>query len=273
MPVGKGSNSVIPTKQTDLLLWAQNFASGNGQAGGAANGVTLGYAQYNLAYSQIYSVQPVVNTYAAALTAAPPGRRTTEALAAAKTVAQKNMMLVLRPLIQQVANSPEVAFFSGQVAVSRQMKANIGVPTHDTDKTVAGANAVARTPRKVPDSAPEIFLRPIDNLTMEVRYGWSGAGLRSSNSLKRSEAKPYGAVALVLFVKFTAPVAGRDPYDGMVLLDSFSKSPQTYEFPANVGGSTAYIAGKWVSAKSEYGKWSEIKTFVVPMQGGVQTRA
>ncbi len=256
-----GPRSYIPQPQDEFANWAANFDAG-GSTG--AVGVTLGYAQYNLAYSQIYSVHSLTAAYAAALAAAPSDRRSTPALTDAKRAARIALELVIRPLAQQIANSPEAT-------VSRARKLALGINPHFNVRSIAGSSLEPRTRIQVSDAAPEFDLLPSDNLTITIRYHYSGAGLRTARSLKRSNAKPVGAVGVAFYYKLTPPAAGRDPYEGMVPMDNFTRSPSTYTFPPNVGGRTAYIAARWYNARGELSKWSGIQSCTIPLQGVVFT--
>ena len=247
----------IPKTMTGIDDWAYNFCvlAGFNGANFATYGLpaapsSLGTLYYAFHNSRIAALKPNKN------------QNTTTAA----KVAMQNLLNYYRPLTQIISNTPEVSA-GGITGVSRANKIAIRVNPKINSKAVAGADAVARTKIEVTDSVPIIDILPVDNLMVKCQYHYSGAGLRTGSSKKRSSAKPVGAGEVQFFYKITPPAPGQNPYAGMVSMATATKSPFTYKFDAVLGGRTAYIAARFVSNRGEFGGWSEMAICTIPIKG------
>lgn len=241
----------IPTINAELDTWAYNFGTLLGFAGAS-------FATYGLAAAPT-NLGTLINAFHNARIANLKPNQSI-ALTGALAIAKDNLLNYVRPLAQAISNAPETT-------VSRALKIGIRVNPKFTSKAVAGANVVPRTKILVTDSAPVISALPSDNLTLKCQYHFSGANLRTGSSKKRSSAKPVGAESVQWFYKVTAPVPGRDPYEGMVPMVTATRSPFTFTFSPALAGRTAFMAARFVSQRGQYGAWSGVISSTIPVEG------
>lgn len=204
------ATNYIPPKDADFRAWALNFSTLI-TATPTAFGLTAPQAT---AYAALYAA---FNT--ALNTATDPSTRT-KVTVAAKDVARANLESNTRTLAGIVQGFP---------TITPSQLAALGL-------TVRSA---ARPPVPAPVTAPVLSIVSNNVLTSAVRYG--------DALTPASRAKPFGAVALQLFVKYgtVPPVSIADA----ALLGTFTKNPCNVDWPPAHAGETAYLIGRWITRK------------------------
>lgn len=139
-------------------------------------------------------------------------------------------------------------------AYGRLILANAGVA--DADKVALGLHL--RDPINTPIPAP--LTNPIIAL-VGATPGQLTATYRDSAAAPLIKAKPFGAAALELFVQLgtVAPITpGATPFAGLV-----TRSPFPIDTSAGTPGQTAYVYGRWVTAKGLTGPWSPLASMAI----------
>lgn len=210
----------IPTRDADLLLWADNFR----------DVLAAAPATYGLVAGDITTISTLVNafdtTYAAAVN---PATRTPVTIAAKDSA--KGALL---PIARQYA---------------QLIKANPGIS--NMDKVAAGIhiNDALPSPVPPPTSIPTLGALASFHLsqTLDIR----------ASETPTSRAKPAGSIALLLFRQITLLA---DPVPTNPDLAPFSalatRNLQTEMFDsADVGKRVTYW-GRWVNRRGAVGPWS-----------------
>lgn len=209
--------SYIPTKDVDLVGWADNFR----------DLIVASPATYGLVAGDGTTIAGLVNTWDAAYaTAVNPATRT-PASVAAKDAAKGAMVPILRLYAQQVKNN---------AGVSNENKTALGLHINDTGPT----------PVPPPTSTPLLTLTGARHLLQE----WS---VRASET-PTSKAKPVGSIAAEIFVGIgVAPIVDPTLCPFRVLN---TKTPFTIDFITDNVGKVASVFARWVNRKGEVGPWS-----------------
>jgi hypothetical protein len=246
----------LPTTLEGLDDWGQNWLAQMGVAG--VNFATFGLAVAPAGFDALYTA-----FHDARIANLPPAK--TPDGTAAQDEARQQMLDYVRPIINQISGSPEGA---GAGKCTRANKILLRVNPRFNSKAVAGANVVARTPNtEEPTMIPEFDVKPVDNLTVKIRVHFGGAPLRAGSSKIKSSRKPDGVANMNFYYKLTAPVPGRNFYEGMVAMTTKNKSPFTFTFDPAIGGRQVYIAARYTSTRGKLGDWSGIRSVTVPIEG------
>lgn len=218
--------SYVPSKDVDLQSWANNFTTV----------LTANPANYGLTATDASACAAAYTAFAAALTLARNPATKTAATVAAKDLARNSMLVLIRPYATLISKS---------IGISNANKLAIGVTVPDP----------TRTPIVAPTSAPVIT--PLQGTPLQLKIA-----IKDENALPKQKAKPAGAIAMELrcFVGTVAPVsADATPFKAIL-----TKSPAILVFAAGDGGKTAYLYGRWMTARGLLGPWSAIATATVP---------
>lgn len=214
------AGSYIPTRDVDLVPWAQNFSTL----------ITANPALYGLTAGNATDIDTVVDAYAAAYTVSSNPSTRTPASIAAKDSAKGAMVPILRLWAQTIKLN------SG---VSNENKVALGIHINDAGPT----------PIPPPSTAPVIGLVSQFHLTMKL-------DIRDS-ATPTSRAKPVGTAGALIYrtINLITEPAPTDPseavFDGL-----FSRNLADQSFISdNVGKRCTYWA-RWTNAKGEEGPWS-----------------
>jgi hypothetical protein len=219
----------IPTRDSQLILWLENFSTL----------ISATPSAYGLSAGDAATIAGLVASYSAAYTpVTSPATKTAEAVQA-KNTAKVLTLAQIRVFAQNIAINPGVS---------------------SSDKIAVGVNPRTSTPAPVtpPASNPVLVVQGGGNLSVVLRYRDSAA----SPSVK---AKPYGAIQCQ--VRYGAsPTLISDP---MVLpnVAVVTKSPFQIVFTPSDGGKQAYFAARWATRRGEYSPWSGVQSFTVPVGG------
>jgi hypothetical protein len=209
----------IPPGDDAFRAWALNFSTLiTGTP--AAFGLTVADAN---AYAALYSAYNL-----ALLAATDPGTRTVVTVTA-KNLARANLTAQSRVLAGQVQAYP---------FVTPSQLAALGLTVRTT----------VRPPIGTPVTAPILAIVGNGVLTSVIRF--------SDETTPDARAKPYGAVALQLWVKYgvVPPVSIAD----MSLLATVTRNPVQIDWPAAHAGETAYIVGRWITRRGLTGPGSVV---------------
>jgi hypothetical protein len=215
----------IPAKDAAFDAWANNFSAlatatpaTYGLSAGIAATIAVAYALWAAAYALVTS----------------PSTKT-KTTVSEKNTQRVNLLAIMRPISQQVANNAGVA---------------------SSDKTAIGVNPRTSTPNPItaPTSLPILAFASANPLQTHLRYSDSVAG-------PAVKSKPYGVVA-VQFYGQTSATAITDP-TLLPLKATITKSPLTLAWGSGDVGKTAYVAARYITRKGLVGPWSAIMTFAV----------
>lgn len=218
------ATSYIPTKDSELDLWAANFSTRitatpltYGLTAGIATAIAALYATWHTAF--LLATNPVTRT---------------EVTVAAKDSAKGAMVPQLRLYSQQV---------KANVAVSDANKTDLGIHLDDT----------IPTPIPPPSTIPIVTIVGNGPGTMELRFA------DSATPTKRT--KPPGATGLLMFrnigvAAITDPELAR--FDGL-----FGRIPVNQTFEAGDVGNVCTYFARWCNAKGEEGPWSNPTSRVI----------
>src|SRR2546423_1097889 len=92
------SSSYLPSREEDLLTWAQNFSSL----------ITATPTAYGLVAADATALAALVSAYASALTAATNPSTKTKATVATKDTARVTMVADIRNLVRRIQGTPTV---------------------------------------------------------------------------------------------------------------------------------------------------------------------
>lgn len=207
----------IPTRDSVLLLWAQNFSSL----------ITANPTMYGLGTGDATTIAGYTSAYSAALTTAVDPSTKTKASVAAKDSAKATMLVTLRPYAQQIKN-------------------NLGV-TNDA-KVALGLNIPDPSRSPVPAPTTQPLLSIVGALPLQISLRFSDA------STPDKRAKPKGVVGLQLFVYVGATVP-TDPL-AYQFAGIFTKQPFAVNFTGAQKGQLASLIGRWQTRTGLNGPWS-----------------
>ena len=207
----------IPTRDTDLNLWLNNFASL----------ITADPPLYGLQASDAVTIQGLADDFDAALTlATDPSTRTTVTIAA-KDAAKAAALPVIREYAQMI-------------------KANVGVT--DEDKAALGLNLDDNTVTTIPPPASQPLIAIIGATPLQHTLRYSDANTPDSRS------KPEGVDGMVLYRTIAA--TGQEDQTAGLFNQLVTRQPFASDFdPEDVGKVCTYFA-RWYNRKGELGPWS-----------------
>lgn len=225
------SQSYIPSRDSDLKAWADNFSTV----------FTADYAALGFLVGDATAIATKVSTYDDAFNLAGtvdrvpvnPGARTTATIAAMAT-AKADMIAFIRPFASAIIRNP---------AISDEQKAELGVTVPDPNKTVI---------------AP-----PTDQVTMTIAIPGTlqqKLQLRASSTPSK-KAKPVGSTGCVIFGA-TSETIVTDPAV-LPFIRVATRSDITIDIDASKKGKTMYYAARWFNAKGQPGPYSSIYSSVV----------
>lgn len=226
------SKSYIPSKDADLVNWAQNFSTV----------LTAAPTDYGSTSAAAAAISTAVGTFVTDFgtdgtidrKAVNPATRTKAGVAALK-VAKAAMLGLIRPVALAIINS---------ATVTDEQKTTIGVTVKDKVKTVIAP----------PTTYPNITLLPAGSGLITLRY--------ADNTTPTSKAKPSGVTGLQLFAATSATVitdAASIPFSEFI-----TKQPMQLERDNSEKGKTLYVVGRWQNAKGESGPYGPIVSVIVP---------
>lgn len=210
----------IPTKESDLVTWADNFS----------DLITASPGTYGLLASDATSIQAVVAPYLTAYATAVNPITRTPVTVAAKDTARINML----DLVRQYA-----------VAISL----NAGVLT--ADKIAVGVNPRTSTPTPIadPTTSPDISITAALPLQHVLRF-------RDETSSPSVKAKPYGVTQIQIFAQASAtPITNPD---AITFKQVGTKSPLLVSWDSADVGKQAYYAARWQTRTGKVGPWSTV---------------
>lgn len=211
------STSYIPSREADMLLWAQNFSTL----------ITANPANYGLTAGDATTIDGFVDAFDSALTTAVNPATKTIATVAAKNGAKTAMLDICRPYAQLIRHN---------LGLSNELKAGLGLTIVDLTPTAIPA----------PVTAPLLNLIGATPLEHTMRF--------SDQNTPDKRGKPFGVIGMQLF-KFigATPPAGTTEY----LFHSFiTRQPLSVDFGDDDVGKKAYYIGRWQNGKGETGPWS-----------------
>ena len=203
--------SYIPTQQSKLVTWSENFSSL----------ITAAPSTYGLQPADAATIASFVNAFTQAYaqsTKQSPATRTPAAITATNN-AQAAMLGIVRTYAQQIRN-------------------NMGVMSENKQALGLTVPSSSRTPIPVPATAPAIKITGSTPLTftMTISNPQSPASVR---------AKAVGARSYGIFYALTAPSAPvpSNPTTNLLLVGT--KTPFPAAFPAGSSGQNATLWGAW----------------------------
>ena len=206
----------IPSRETDLVTWADNFAAL----------LTAAPATYGVTSADALIVQAAVDTWDAAYALAVNPSTRTPTTVAAKNTAKNAMIPIIRSYASQIRLNPGVA---------------------DADKIALGLNLPNNTPTPVPTpvTAPILNISANEPLRMTFR-------MRDTGSPSNSRAKAPNTIGMEIWT-VVGDSAAVDPalasFQGMAV-----KVPFHLDFdPADVG-SVLTIFGRWAVRSGTVGE-------------------
>lgn len=218
------ASSYLPQKLSEFATWFLNFASL----------ITASPTTYGVTAGDAASIQASYDAFAAAyaISTSPTTRSPTTVQ---DTITARNTSVqIIR-------------------AYGRLILANQGVA--DADKVALGLHIrdAVNTPIPAPLTNPLLTL-------VGATPGQITAQYRDSAASPGIKAKPFGAAAMQLFVSIgtVAPITpGATPFQKLV-----TKSPFFVDTSGGTPGQTAFIYGRWVTARGLVGPWSPLATMV-----------
>lgn len=207
----------IPAGDDAFRAWALNFSTLI-TATPTAFGLTAGQAT---SYAALYA------TYNMALLAATDPSTRTRVTVAAKDSARADLEAYSRQLASVAQAFP---------AITPEQLAALGLTVRST----------VRPPIGTPTTAPIVAIVANGVLNSIIRF--------SDETTPDRRAKPFGAVALQLWVKYgdVPPVSIAD----MQLLGVLTRNPSMVEFPAAHAGDQAWLVGRWITRRGLVGPQS-----------------
>jgi len=217
----------IPRRESDFDLWARHFAATIAENPG----------QYALTPADAEKIAGVVANWRETFNPLLSDETKTRCTVAAKKVALKEALGILRGYAQQISRSTEV---------NELDKGNLGI----------NPGKLKWTRIDVPDSWPCLHVLNAVNLRVKLRYFHNNAD---------SSAKPYGAVSCQVF--YTLSPTRITSHAELVTQHTATRSPFTLDFPASAGGRQCYLAAYWLLRNGKRGQWGPIISFTVPSGG------
>ena len=233
--------SYIPAKEAELFTWATNFRDLI-DADPPSFGLTAGDAA---------SVDAVVTPFLSAYTTAlNPSTRTPSSIAA-KDAARAAMLVVVRPIAQNVRNN---------AGVSNELKSDLGLNIPTTTRSpifcpqtqpllsIVAATPLAHTLRFADANTPSARLKPFGakQLYVVVSYGLTAG-------TDPEAAAPAKIVNSALAVPSTAGIATRQPFS---ILHDVSQA-----------GKIATVWARWAGIRGDTGPWSLSVSMTVAATG------
>lgn len=216
----------IPTQLANLANFANNFSTL----------ITANPGLYGLVAADAVTIAAVNSAFSAAyLLALNPSTRTPAAVAS-RITATVNLLSIVRPYAQQVANNAGVA---------------------DSDKIALGLNPRTTTPTAIPTPVTNPVLTIDKALTLQhvLRY-------RDTLASPTSKAKPFGAVQ-VQIAAMTSATPVTDPTT-LPIIASVTKCPAVVSWSSGDAGKLAYYTARWITRTGKVGPWAPIISFTVP---------
>ncbi|HEY7089919.1 MAG TPA: hypothetical protein VH518_17615 [Tepidisphaeraceae bacterium] len=211
------ANSYIPRSQAKAVVWFRTFA----------NGISSNPSKYMLSPAEAAHISNVVDAFEASLlVATTPGTRT-----AVTVVAKDDARAAAEQLCQ--------AYYS-------LIKHNAGVS--DDDKIAIGVRPLnrGRTRINCPLTSPAVNVIAATPGRHVLRY--------RDSLTPSSKAKPFGAIALQLFVAVGDSIV-RGVSEAK-FCGSYTTNPVSVEFQQIQDGQVATYFGRWTSRRGEVGPWS-----------------
>ena len=211
--------SYLPSTDSGLLTWAQNFYSF----------IEAAPANYGLTIEDAAAYSALLTAYDAALaTANNAGTRTTPSVQA-KNTAKKALIAGTRPLVNTVQA------FAG---TTDAMRADLRITIRDT----------SYTPVPVPESTPALTVVMVSGRTIKVNL----RAREDDGSPSESRARPTGVKGAAVYF-----AAGEDyPQDitGWSFKGNVNKTTFDLTIPDSVAaGSKVYLTAQWFNTKSQTG--------------------
>jgi hypothetical protein len=217
--------SYIPTRDTDLDDWANNFQTRIAASPGTFGLITADATAITAAYT---------SWHAAYLVAIAPSTRTPVSISA-KDDQKVGLLDILRPYAVTVS-------------------LNAGVTA--ADKIAVGVNprTSGLTPVAAPTSVPVLSLIGATFLQHLLRY-------RDTGAPSTSRSKPVNVTQIQIFAATSMTVIS-DP-STLPLKIIATKVPVTVTWDSSERGKTAYYAARWQTRRGLFGPWSDISAIVV----------
>lgn len=217
----------IPTKDSDLVTWAANYASL----------LTADPTRYGTDVATALLIQTENDDFQAAyVLATGPDTRTPT------TVAHKD--------------GTKALFLADARNLAAIIRANRGVS--DADKIALGLNIPdpVPTPVPTPTSSPVITVESASASTHVLNY--------HDELTPTKKAKPSGVIGMMLFRAIgVAPATNFDAADPRLILDA-TKSPFIVDIPMGQTGKIATYWGQWFNRNGKLGPLSAPAAFVIP---------
>jgi hypothetical protein len=218
------STNYIPSKQTDVRIWALNFSAG----------ITANPGLYGLVAGDALTIANTVDAFDDALSLALDPATRSPAAIADKDAKRAQMLAIVRPYAIAIRN-------------------NAGVS--DESKIALGITVVDRLPTPIPAPTTMPILGVLMATPQQLTCKYNDA------TTPTSKKKPFGAIGMIVCAEVSsAPIT--DP--GLIgFKEIVSKSPFVIEFSSDDVGKKAYIACRWVTRRGLLGPWSTITQQIV----------
>ena len=213
------ANSYMPRRDDDLAIWLQSFA------GGISSNPSL----YMLTPGQAAPIQSVVDDFVTAHRVANNSATRTRVT----IIAKDNARSIAVHLCQQ--------YYS-------LIKVNAGID--DADKIAIGVRPINPARRRIscPQTSPLLNILGCTPGEHTLRY--------RDTTTPGSSGKPFGAIALQLFVAIgDGPGAAKNREEAK-LVGSFTRNPIAVAFEQSDDRKKATYWARWVSRRGEVGPWS-----------------
>jgi hypothetical protein len=207
--------SFLPSTDTGLLSWAQNFY--------AVANATPGPTGYGLTAAQLTAFNSLLTSYQTALAACDPGVRS-KAVVFTKNQAKANLVNDARLLAKVV---------QGTASVTDAQKATLGLNVRATPQPVP-----------VPADAPSIDVVSVNSRTVTIRL--------HSSTVAGKRKRPVGVKGAAVF-SYVGATAPADPsaysFEGNTSMTTFDVT-----FPDTVvPGSVVWITAMWFNTRTQAG--------------------
>lgn len=222
------STNYIPAQDSLLDTWAANFSAL----------ITATPATYGLGAGDATNISNVVTPWHTAYLAAINPSTRTHTTVQAKNTARTNMLAVLRPYSQQVAN-------------------NAGVSS--ANKIALGLNPRTSTPTPVPTPVtyPVLSIPSLLPSGLVLRY-------RDELASPTVKAKPPGAISMELHGIAMGSGTPTISIDLAPIIATATKSPLIVDTTSYTRGQTLWLGGRWVTRTGLKGPFSTLINAVVP---------
>jgi hypothetical protein len=214
----------IPTKDADLLTWAQNFSTL----------ITASPTTYGLIAGDATAIAAAVAPYETAYPIAVNPATRTSVTVGAKDTAKFAMLGVLRSYAQIIGANP---------AVDSADKLALGLNLHGTPPS----------PVPVPTTMPLLSVVSATPLLHTLRF--------ADELTPDKRSKPDGVSGMELY-RTIAVSAASDP-DAANYYALVTRQPFTISFDAGDAGKVCTYFARWINRKGERGPWSAASAFGV----------